>query len=240
MVRHKGGLLNIFVRYKDTSDDEGDIALTKLKMPCDTHQRPTLDFEFEKHCQLFGTDNETLSAAKRISDDGPWFAAATKANFLKQAEQFEDDYDNNNYSDYVEDASVHALTDISLGLRWRAFMRANRRRWHWKTAGVASRRSFIQGTITKRLGCPLAKLSSAAFLAAAFLTATSLLATTALFFALALLAATALFVTITLFVAIALLAATALLAAFLSGSRRFDRFVRIALCFHSTFLYFSY
>ena len=53
-----GGFLNIFVRYKDNSDDEGDIALTKLKMPCDTHQRPTIDFEFEKHCQLFGTDNE--------------------------------------------------------------------------------------------------------------------------------------------------------------------------------------
>src|SRR6266446_6604503 len=81
---------------------------------------------------------------------------------------------------------------------------------------------------------PLRSLSSAAFLAAALLAATSLLATTPLFFALALLAATA------LFVAIALLAATALLAAFLSGSRRFDRFVRIALCFHSVFLYFSY
>jgi len=38
-----------------------------------------------------------------------------KANFLKQAEQFEDDYDDNNYSDYVEDASVHAVTDIRLG-----------------------------------------------------------------------------------------------------------------------------
>src|SRR6266446_6478334 len=89
----------------------------------------------------------------RISDDGPWFAAATcKANFLKQAEQFEDDYDNNNHSDYVEDISVHAVTDIRLGLRWRAFMRADRRRWHWKTAGVASRRSLIQGTITKRPG----------------------------------------------------------------------------------------
>jgi hypothetical protein len=96
------------------------------------------------------------------------------------------------------------------------------------------------------LAVPLRSLSSAAFLAAALLAATSLLTTTALlaatalFFALALLAATALFVTITLFVAIALLAATALLAASLSGSRRFDRFVRIALCFHSAFLYFSY
>jgi hypothetical protein len=77
MVRHKGGLLNIFVRYKDTSDDEGDIALTKLKMPCDTHQRPTLDFEFEKHCQLFRTDNETLSVAMRISNKDPSLVAAT-------------------------------------------------------------------------------------------------------------------------------------------------------------------
>jgi len=32
-----------------------------------------------------------------------------KANFLKQAEQFEDDYNDNNYSDYVEDVSVHAM-----------------------------------------------------------------------------------------------------------------------------------
>jgi len=46
----------------------------------------------------------------RINDDGPWFAAATcKANFLKQAEQFKDDYDNNNYSDYVEDAFLFML-----------------------------------------------------------------------------------------------------------------------------------
>jgi hypothetical protein len=78
--------------------------------------------------------------------------SSQKANFLKQAEQFEDDYDDNDYSNYVEDVSVHAVTDIRLGLRWRAFMRADRRRWHWKTAGVASRRSFIQGTITKRPG----------------------------------------------------------------------------------------
>jgi hypothetical protein len=28
---------------------------------------------------------------------------------LEQAEQFEHDYDNDNYSDYVEDVSVHAL-----------------------------------------------------------------------------------------------------------------------------------
>jgi hypothetical protein len=110
-----------------------------------------------------------------------------------------------------------------------------------KTAGVASRRSLIQGTITKTLAVSLRSLSSAAFLAAtALLAGAPLLPTTALFFALGLLAATALFVTITLFIAIALLGATALLAAFLSGSRGFDRFIRIALCFHSIFLYFSY
>jgi hypothetical protein len=38
-----------------------------------------------------------------------WLAAATsRADLLKQAQQFKDDYDNNNHSDYVEDASVHA------------------------------------------------------------------------------------------------------------------------------------
>jgi hypothetical protein len=50
-----------------------------------------------------------------------------KTNFLKQAEQFEDDYDDNDYSNYVEDASVHAVTDIRLGFRWLAFMQTERR-----------------------------------------------------------------------------------------------------------------
>ena len=91
-------------------------------MPCDTHQRPTLDFEFEKHCQLIGTDNEALSVATRISNDRSSVVAIAARPILKQAEQFEDDYDNNNYSDYVEDASVHAMTDIRLDLPWPAFM----------------------------------------------------------------------------------------------------------------------
>jgi hypothetical protein len=34
-----GGFLNIFVGYKDTSDDKVDIAVTKLKMPCDTESK---------------------------------------------------------------------------------------------------------------------------------------------------------------------------------------------------------
>jgi hypothetical protein len=53
-----GGLLNIFVGYKDASDDKGDIVLTKLKMSCGTHWRPTRHFGSEKHGQLFGTDNK--------------------------------------------------------------------------------------------------------------------------------------------------------------------------------------
>jgi hypothetical protein len=47
-----GGFLNIFVRYKDTSDDKVDIALTKLKMRCNTHWQPTTDLKFAKQCQL--------------------------------------------------------------------------------------------------------------------------------------------------------------------------------------------
>jgi hypothetical protein len=73
------GLLNLFVRYKDTSDDEVDIAVTKLKMPCDTEGNQQVTSSFEKHCQLFGTDNETLSVAMRISNDAPWLVAATPA-----------------------------------------------------------------------------------------------------------------------------------------------------------------
>ena len=95
-------------------------------MPCDTHWQQTTDFEFEKHCQFIGTDNEALRVATRISNDGFSVVAVAARPILKQAEQFEDDYDNNNYSDYIEDASVHAVTDIRLDLRWRAFMQTER------------------------------------------------------------------------------------------------------------------
>ena len=36
-------------------------------------------------------------------------AIAAAGPALEKAEQFEHDYDNDNYSDYVEDASVHAV-----------------------------------------------------------------------------------------------------------------------------------
>jgi hypothetical protein len=70
-------------------------------------------------------------------------------------------------------------------------------------------------------------LTAALLAAATFLAATARSASATLLLALALLALTF------LFVAIALLPATARLATFLSTSRRFDRFVRITLCFHS-------
>ena len=64
----------------------------------------------------------------RISNDrSSHVTSSEKANFLKQAEQFKDDYDNNNYSNYVEDVSVHAVTDNRLSLRWPAFMQTERR-----------------------------------------------------------------------------------------------------------------
>src|SRR5438132_1663712 len=106
----------------------------------------------------------------------------------------------------------------------------------WKNGGSRLPPLINKAQSPNALAVSLRSLSSAGFLPAALWAATSLLAT-ALFLALALLAATALFITITVFVAIALLAASTLLAAFLFGSRRFDRLIRIALCFHSMFLY---
>jgi hypothetical protein len=114
-----------------------------------------------------------------------------------------------------------------------------------EAAGVASRRSLLQDAITKRLGLSYEGLSSAALLTAAllaamFLTATAPLASATLLLALALLAFTFLFIAIFLLAATALLSATALLAALLSSAFRFDGFIRITFCFHSTFLNFGY
>jgi hypothetical protein len=86
-------------------------------------------------------------------------------------------------------------------------------------------------------GLASAALLTAALLAAAtFVTATAPLASASLLLALALLAFTL------LLISIFLLAATAptLLAALLPAAPRFDGFVRIPFCFHSTFLYFRY
>ena len=42
------------------------------------------------------------------SDDSSFVAIPILGQLLEQAEQFEHDYDNNDYSDDVEDVSVHA------------------------------------------------------------------------------------------------------------------------------------
>src|SRR4029453_8893202 len=98
------------IRYKDISDDKGDIAVTKLKCPVALIRNRRTDFEFERHCQRFvDTDNETLAVPMLTSnEDSSPAAIDPQGQILEQAEQFENDYDNNNYSDYVEDASVHA------------------------------------------------------------------------------------------------------------------------------------
>jgi len=58
----------------------------------------------------------TTGRRYRISEEGRFLLEMPrKAKFLKQAEQFEDDYNDNNYSNYVEDVSVHAVTNIRLG-----------------------------------------------------------------------------------------------------------------------------
>jgi hypothetical protein len=49
-----------------------------------------------------------------------------EANLLKKPEQFEYDYDNNNYSDYIEDASVHVGANIRARVRWPAFTQIER------------------------------------------------------------------------------------------------------------------
>jgi hypothetical protein len=54
------------------------------------------------------TDNETRSVAMRVSNEDSSPVAIAPAG-LEEAKQFENDYNNDNYSDYVEDASVHAV-----------------------------------------------------------------------------------------------------------------------------------
>jgi hypothetical protein len=122
MVRHKGGFLNIFVRYKDTSDDKVDVALTKLKCYRTLIAPRQLISSRNTASCLEVTMNRWASPRASATKILRSWQSHPEANFLKQAEQFEDDYDNNNYSDYVEDASVHAETDIRLSLRWPAFI----------------------------------------------------------------------------------------------------------------------
>jgi hypothetical protein len=49
-----------------------------------------------------------------------------RGRLLEQAEHFEDDHNNDNYSDYIEDASVHAGANTKLSVRWPAFIQIER------------------------------------------------------------------------------------------------------------------
>jgi hypothetical protein len=63
----------------------------------------------------------------RVSnEDSSLWQSHQQGRLLEKAKQFEHDYDDDNYSDYVEDASVHALTDIRVAVRWPAFMQTER------------------------------------------------------------------------------------------------------------------
>jgi hypothetical protein len=64
-----GGFLNIFVRYKDTSDDKVDLALTKLKQCPVTLIANRQLASSSRNTVSFGTNNEMLSVAIRISND---------------------------------------------------------------------------------------------------------------------------------------------------------------------------
>jgi hypothetical protein len=106
--------------YKNTSDDKVDVALLKCRRTL-IGARGLI--RVGERCQLFGSDHEPPSVATRISNEhSSLFAIATQGQLLKKAQQFEYDHDNNNYSDNIEDASVHSVTVIRLGFRWPAFI----------------------------------------------------------------------------------------------------------------------
>jgi len=54
--------------------------------------------------------NETFSVAAMCFSTTVlcWLKFASKADLLKKSKEFEDDHNNDNYSDDIEDASVHA------------------------------------------------------------------------------------------------------------------------------------
>ncbi|PYI63732.1 MAG: hypothetical protein DMF07_09375 [Verrucomicrobia bacterium] len=63
-------------------------------------------FKFKERCQFFvGGDDETLSSrcGSAIQTVLPW-----GPRLLEQPEEFEDDHDNDNHSNYVKDVSAHA------------------------------------------------------------------------------------------------------------------------------------
>jgi len=86
-------------------------------------------FEFQKRSQLFiRSHNEALTVAAMCVSNEESFSLAIRqqGRLLEHPEDFEDDNDNDNYSDYVENVSVHAGTHIKSGVRWPAFIQIER------------------------------------------------------------------------------------------------------------------
>ncbi len=60
------------------------------------------------------------------NEESSSLAVRQQGRLLEHPEDFEDDNDNDNYSDYVENVSVHAGTHIKIGVRWPAFIQIER------------------------------------------------------------------------------------------------------------------
>ncbi len=67
-----------------------------------------------------------LSAMRLGNEESFSLAIRQQGRLLEHPEDFEDDNDNDNYSDYVENVSVHAGTHIKSGVRWPAFIQIER------------------------------------------------------------------------------------------------------------------
>ena len=69
-------------------------------------------FKLEKRCELFFRSyNETLSVAAECineKDRSLTGNCTPQGELLEQPEDFEDDHDNDNHSNYVKDVSAHA------------------------------------------------------------------------------------------------------------------------------------
>ena len=65
---------------------------------------------FQRRRQRFNSShNEAFFVASCVSNENlPQWRFTSRVDCLEQAEQFENDHDNDNYSDYVEDVSIHA------------------------------------------------------------------------------------------------------------------------------------
>jgi len=82
-------------------------------------------FQARETCQFFvGVDDEPLSvvAVRITNEESSSLTIRHEGQLLEHPEDFEDDNDNDKYSDYVENVSVHAGAHIKSGERLPAFI----------------------------------------------------------------------------------------------------------------------